>query len=101
MEKAIKFNKQKTFEKAVASMKAEKFYDESMKRVKAPQIQMLRDLNATLPNNQYYNQGAFTTSKEDVARAVALATLRGQIPASATENLKAGNVRRQLAKGIV
>jgi len=101
MEKAIKFNKQKTFEKAVASMKAEKFYDESMRRVKAPQIQMLRDLNATLPNNQYYDQGAFTTSKEDVARAVALATLRGQVPASATTALKAGNVRRELAKGIV
>jgi len=101
MEKAIKFNKQKTFEKAVASMKAEKFYDESMRRVKAPQIQMLRDLNATLPNNQYYNEGAFTTSKEDVARAVALATLRGQVPPSATENLKVGNVRRQLNKGVV
>jgi hypothetical protein len=101
MEKAIKFNKQKTFEKAVASMKAEKFYDESMRRVKKPQIEMLRDLNATLPNNQYYNEGAFTTPKEDVARAIALATLRGQLPATATENLKAGNVKRQLAKGIV
>jgi hypothetical protein len=101
MEKAIAFNKKKTFEKAVASMKAEKFYDTSMSKVKEPQIQMLRDLNATLPGNPYYNQGAFTTPKEEVARAVALATLRGQLPASATENLKVGNIRRQLAKGVI
>lgn len=101
MEKAIQFNKQKTLEKAFASMKAEKFYDASMGRIKKPQIQMLRELNATLPDNQYYNEGAFTTSKEDVARAIALATLRGQMPATATKSLKAGNVKRQLAKGIV